>query len=502
MVESSENNQARKKISKIKTFLVPFSSEEIKENIFISSNKSTQTSQEEIIRQAINFHLLGNISEATKYYQKLIHQGCNDHRVFSNYAIILKDLGKSEEAVFSLRKAIEIKPDLAISHSNLGLILKDLDKLTEAELSLRKAIELKPDLAEAHSNLGNVLKFLGNVKDAETSYQKAIKLDPNFADAYVNLGCIQLLKGNYKSGLDYYEFRNKTKYNRPVFPHANPKLKRIDHEKLKQGEKLLVVSEQAPGDIIFHMRYLLPLKRQGIDLSFCAPKKLHSLIKDSGIHANPISPEECNLVKEGKWIPLLSLLRYFSISPDNPLINTPYISSTEKLKDKWRNILSNEKRPIIGINWQGNPKLEKSYPGRSISLETFSILLDKNDITMLSFQKGFGTEQMETCSFKENFVSCQEQINDIWDYSETAAIIESCDLIITNDCSIGPLAAGMGKKVWLLLKDIPYWTWGLKEENTFWYPSMRLFRQKERNNWQEVLERVSIAITKETKEKI
>ena len=98
---------------------------------------------------------------------------------------------------------------------------------------------------------------------------------------------------------------------------------------------------------------------------------------------------------------------------------------------------------------------------------------------------------MEKCSFKEHFVSSQDQIDSIWDYSETSAIIESCDLIITNDCSLGPLAAGMGKKVWLLLRDIPFWYWGLEGDTTFWYPSMRLFRQKERGNWQEVMERVS-----------
>ena len=57
----------------------------------------------------------------------------------------------------------------------------------------------------------------------------------------------------------------------------------------------------------------------------------------------------------------------------------------------------------------------------------------------------------------------------------------------------------MGKKVWLLLRDIPYWSWGLEGEHTFWYPSMRLFRQKERHNWQEVIERVSIVLIKEMK---
>ena len=113
---------------------------------------------------------------------------------------------------------------------------------------------------------------------------------------------------------------------------------------------------------------------------------------------------------------------------------------------------------------------------------------------MLSLQRGFGSEQLDHCSFKHKFVECQSQINDIWDFLENAAIIQNCDLIITCDTSIAHLAGGMGKKVWLLLRHIPYWTWGLTGNNTFWYPSITLFRQKERHNWQEVINRVSNAL--------
>ena len=84
-----------------------------------------------------------------------------------------------------------------------------------------------------------------------------------------------------------------------------------------------------------------------------------------------------------------------------------------------------------------------------------------------------------------------------WDFLENAAIVENCDLIITSDTSIAHLAGGLGKTTWLLLQHIPEWRWGLEREDTMWYPSMRLFRQKDRNNWQEVMERVSLAITKE-----
>jgi hypothetical protein len=239
------------------------------------------------------------------------------------------------------------------------------------------------------------------------------------------------------------------------------------------------------------MRYIPYLRDQGIDVSFSAQEKLHSLIKASGIDSNPLTPEQSNLVSEGQWIPLLSLPRFLKVNPENPIISKPYIYSTDNLNQQWKEILSSEKRPIVGINWQGNPKLETNYQGRSIPLEEFSMLIDNNDITMLSLQKGFGSEQLDHCSFKNKFVECQSQIDNTWDFLENAAIIENCDLIITCDTSIAHLAGGMGKAVWLLLRDVPYWTWGLKGETTFWYPSMRLFRQKERHNWSEVMIRVS-----------
>ena len=115
-------------------------------------------SKEEIINQAIKFHLQGNIPEATKYYKYCISKSFNDPRIFSNYGLILQDLGKLKEAESSIRKAIEIKPDYAEAHCNLGNILIRIGKLEEAESSTRKAIEIQPNFAIAHCNLGNIFK--------------------------------------------------------------------------------------------------------------------------------------------------------------------------------------------------------------------------------------------------------------------------------------------------------------------------------------------------------
>ena len=193
MNSSRQEGGGKKKINEVQTFPVPFVLSENKEDINITTKspyKLSKSSKEQIINQAIKFHLKGNILEAAKYYQYCINKGFNDHIVFSNYGAILQDLGKFKEAELSYRKAIELKPDYAEAYSNLGNTLKDLGKFKDAELSYCKAIELKPDYAKAHSNLGIIFKKLGKSEDAELSYRKAIELKPDYAEAHSNLGNI------------------------------------------------------------------------------------------------------------------------------------------------------------------------------------------------------------------------------------------------------------------------------------------------------------------------
>ena len=140
MTEGKRNQ--KEEGNEVKIFTVPFALREIKENISFYTNTSSTPSKEQIINQAFNFHSEGNISEAKKCYQLFISKGFNDHRVFSNYGLLLKSLGKLGEAEILTRKAIELKHDYATAHSNLGAILKEQGKLQEAESSIRKAIRI------------------------------------------------------------------------------------------------------------------------------------------------------------------------------------------------------------------------------------------------------------------------------------------------------------------------------------------------------------------------
>ena len=231
-----ENNKKQKQeATKLQTFPVPFALEAIKEKISISTNIPANTSKEQIINQAINFHSQGNIQEAAKYYQYCINQGFNDHRVFSNYGVILKGIGELKEAKKYYLKAIQLKPSFAESYSNLGSILKDMGKLQDAEESTRKAIELKPDFALAYLNLGIILKDLGKLQEAKKYYLKAIELKPGFAEAYSNLGNTLKDLGQLQEAKKYYLKAIELK---PDFAQAYSNLGSIlrEHGKSKEAE--------------------------------------------------------------------------------------------------------------------------------------------------------------------------------------------------------------------------------------------------------------------------
>ena len=79
-------------------------------------------------------------------------------------------------------------------------------------------------------------------------------------------------------------------------------------------------------------------------------------------------------------------------------------------------------------------------------------------------------------------------------FLEYAAVITNCDLVITTGSTVAHMAAGIGVPTWVLLPMVPDWRWGLKGNSTFWYPSMRLFRQRERGSWDELMARVAKAL--------
>ena len=83
---------------------------------------------------------------------------------------------------------------------------------------------------------------------------------------------------------------------------------------------------------------------------------------------------------------------------------------------------------------------------------------------------------------------------EIADFSDTAALIQNLDLIISVDTAVAHLAGALGKPVWTLLPFVPDWRWMLEREDSPWYPTMRLFRQPSPGDWESVIVRIKEAL--------
>ena len=117
---------------------------------------NSNLTKEEILNKAFQYHSRGEVAEASKYYQFFINQGFTDHRAFLNSGIILKDLGRLEEAEIWIRRAIKLKPDYALAYHNLGNILISQNKLKEAETCFQNVIKINPDFTKSYVNLSNL----------------------------------------------------------------------------------------------------------------------------------------------------------------------------------------------------------------------------------------------------------------------------------------------------------------------------------------------------------
>jgi ADP-heptose:LPS heptosyltransferase len=76
----------------------------------------------------------------------------------------------------------------------------------------------------------------------------------------------------------------------------------------------------------------------------------------------------------------------------------------------------------------------------------------------------------------------------IHDFADTGALVHHLDLVISVDTAIVHLAAAMAKPTWILLAKLPDWRWMLNRMDSPWYPSVRLFRQRQRGNWEDVVQ--------------
>ena len=184
------------------------------EKQYVEKKLLANLSRDEIINKAFQYHLQGNIAEASKYYQFFINRGFKDHRIFLNSGEILKDLGRLDEAEIWIRRAISIKPDYVIAHNNLGNILRANNKLEEAESCYCRAITFNPDFVKAYYNLSTLTSTVENKiwepKLFSESFLKNKSKNDQFIIFFARSNILHKRK-NYKESAKYLELANQLK---------------------------------------------------------------------------------------------------------------------------------------------------------------------------------------------------------------------------------------------------------------------------------------------------
>jgi tetratricopeptide (TPR) repeat protein len=396
-------------------------------------------------------------------------------------ATILQLQGRLDEALDAYRQTLALNPDHAEAHSNLGTALQASGRIEEAAREYEWAVAARPNSPHAHYNLGLIRQEQDRPNDAIACYRQAIALNSDYADAHWNEALQHLALGEYDTGWTQYEWR----WRRQGYPGQRFAERAWDGGSLT-GRTILLTAEQGFGDTFQFIRYAaLVKKRAGTVIVECQPELKQALAYTAGID---------RLVGQGDPLPtfdrhaaMLSLPRLLGAGLKTIPADTPYIRPDPLRVAVWRGQVKHGAGRNIGIVWRGNPKNSDDRK-RSMDAATAARLCDLPGANWFSLQIDAAAGEIERLSAHGRVRDCGPELSD---WADTAALIAMLDLVITVDTAVAHLAGAMGRPVWVMLSAIPHWSWLRERADSPWYPTARLFRQKQLGDWESVIEDIA-----------
>ncbi len=391
---------------------------------------------------------------------------------YTNLGAMQFDLARYEEAEFTLRKALIYHPTHGPAAIQLGRPLLRLYKVEEAVSLFHAILQVSPDDTSAQINIGIGCTLLGDLESAQEAFEAALVNDPDNIEAHVNYAHLLFLGGDYERGYTEHEWRLKKTDYRDLSAFRSPLWSGED----LAGKSVLLWGEQGLGDTLQFVRYAPHVAKSARRVIVECNPILHRLIADMpGI-------DEVVDLDDGRdydiHLPLMSLPIWYGASdiPDK----TPYLAAPEPAD------LGPREGLRVGLIWAGNPNHARDRE-RSRLLSEFAPLTARADVTFYALQKGVAAKQSPPEDMR--LVDLGTAFKDM---ADTAATMQSLDLVISIDSAPAHLAGALGIPVWVLLTRMPDWRWGLGRDDTPWYPSMRLFRDE--NGWEDLFERVAAAL--------
>lgn len=352
--------------------------------------------------------------------------------------------------------------------------------LPRALTEIDRAISGAPSWAPAHNIRGNILTELARFDEALASFNHAIGFAPQVGEYRFNRGQLLLLLGRWSEARDDYEFR----LNSPLFqPTPEVAARPLWRGESNPSDRVLLYWEQGQGDTLQFVRFAQRLIDIGIPVTLEVQDSLSKLIAQSFPTAEVIGSRD-PLPDFTYRASLPSLPWLLGVSPDT-IAPQVYLHATPDP------VLAGQlSRPAVGLVWAGNPNHVNDRQ-RSIAQADLLAATRTPGIGFYSLQVGMSDKQQRALAR----AGVDDLASGVTNFADTAAVIQSLDLVITVDTSVAHLAGALGKPVWILLPFVPDWRWLLDRNDSPWYPSARLFRQPRRGDWGSVLKTVKQALT-------
>ena len=429
----------------------------------------------------------GEIEAAIADYEESLALEQEQAQVLNNLGNLYKNCGRLEDAIAAYRSAIDADGSLAEAHFNLGTAFFESGERAQAIAQCRTALALRPAFAEASVRLGLLLEQEGDAPGATACYRDAIAARPDFAEAHFNYALRLLLAGNFEKGWEEYEWRLRLPELEPLWPFAGRP--RWDGSPL-EGKTILLYAEQGLGDAIQFARFApLVAERGGRVILNCAASLMALFENLPGVAA---------LADRSKPAPafdvccsLLSLPRIFRTTLATLPAQSPYLHADPEKLRRWNaRLAADSARLKVGVVW-ATQSSNKSAQSRSLDLEMLAPLAAAGDVLFCSLQKGPAADRIAHAPAGMRIVDCGRELAD---FSDSAALIGSLDLVISIDTAAAHLAGAMAKPIWLMTDWPPEWRWLLGRDDSPWYPTMRLFRRARAQSWQDVIARLAEAL--------
>lgn len=427
----------------------------------------------------------GKLAEADDLAQRMRAAMPEHPHILHMSGIVAYRCGRVQEAIELMEKSQALAPESALYPRNMCEVYRGAGRLEDALRAGRRAIELAPKDARSFFNLALIHYERLELDEAVRVSDEALVLDPEFAEAHFEKAESLLLAGRLKEGWESYEWRFKLKQAEGMLPKTDKP--QWNGEKLEPG-KLLIIADQGFGDCIQFGRFipwaaslapkpvvacsaeLLPLLRQ-----IPAVSKLITRWEDTGPY--------------DAYIPLSGLPRLAGTSLET-IPPADYLTPPQALVDEWgekleRLLPKGKKR--VALVWAGRPT-HKNDKKRTLKLAQFAPLFARDDLAIVSVQKGEQITQAGSYYGRAPFLNLGP---DIGDFLDTMAILKHVDRLVSIDTSVAHVAGASNVATSLVLPYAPDWRWLLNREDSPWYPSIRLYRQRAPYQWAEVIERVA-----------